>query len=390
MNQIPYPYDINTIEVQILNKKLREVPEWIQYLPNLENLDLDYNRISIIPEWLGNMTTLKHLSLANNTISDLPFSLSNLINLQTIRLHLNHFKYIPECISNMINLTSFGMSNNMIESIPESLFENCIHITNLSICNNYLTSIPSNISNLTNLNEIMILTNDIKTLPVSITHLTNISLFYYKHNPYEHIPPLVERFLYRIKNKINHLHVYSDTQSVHTPSIQKSITKSIENIMNQSFDFNIVDHMDKILTEIYEEPCLIKSIQLIKEYVQIDDVHSILQVTFKEMLCYVWETIKRLDNQSEIKSILNCEISESYNKCFTGRISRLINCLNGFTELVSINIDTNEEIGNIITIEQHKLGDLYTIEQHKENVKQQLLERGYTDSIISEWLLFIE
>ena len=91
MNQIPYPYDINTTKVRILNNKLREVPEWIQYLPNLEQLDLDRNRISIIPEWLGNMTNLKYLSLTHNTIYDLPFSLSNLINLESIRLHTNHF-----------------------------------------------------------------------------------------------------------------------------------------------------------------------------------------------------------------------------------------------------------------------------------------------------------
>ena len=64
--------------------------------------------------------------------------------------------------------------------------------------------------------------------------------------------------------------------------------------------------------------------------------------------------------------------------------------MNGFTELVSINIDTNEEIGNIITIEQHKLGSMYTTELHKENVKIQLLERGYSDDIILKWLLFIE
>ena len=390
MNQIPHPYDINTTEVTIINKKLREVPEWIQYLPNLEELNLDMNRISVIPEWLGNMTNLKHLSICKNTISDLSLSLSNLINLETIRLHSNHFRHIPECISNMINLTSFGISNNMIETIPESLFENCINITNLSITNNYLTSIPSNISNLINLTEIMFLNNDLKTLPISIINLKNISLFYYKNNPIEHLSPPIIRFLYRLKNNIDNLHVYSDAQSVHTPSIQKSITRSIENIMNQPFDFNIVDYMDSILIEIYNEQLLIAATDLIKEYVQNDDVHSILQLTFKEMLCYVWETIKKLDNQAEIKSILNCELFDSYNKCFTGRISRLINCLNGFTELVSINIDTNEEIGNIITIELHKLGSMYTLEQHKENVKQQLLERDYDEDIISEWLSFIE
>ena len=66
MNSIPYPYDINTTEVSLINKKLREVPEWIQLLPNLEELNLNMNRISIVPAWLGNMTNLKSLYLCKN------------------------------------------------------------------------------------------------------------------------------------------------------------------------------------------------------------------------------------------------------------------------------------------------------------------------------------
>ena len=37
-------------------------------------------------------------------------------------------------------------------------------------------------------------------------------------------------------------------------------------------------------------------------------------------------------------------------KCFTGRLSRLINVLNGFYDDIIINIGTNEQIGNIIIL----------------------------------------
>lgn len=389
MTSIPYPYDINTTSVKINRKKLREVPEWIQLLTNLEELDLDSNRISSIPEWLGNMTNLKSLNLCKNTLSDLPLSLANLINIECIRLHDNHFRYVPQCISYMTRINHFGMANNMIETIPLFLFDNCTNIETLLIGSNYLTSIPSNIDRLTNLRELIFMKNDITTLPVSITRLNNLSTFYYNDNPYEHIPPQIERFIYRQKNNIDRLHIYSDSQSVHDSSIQRSISTSIENIMNQPFKHNITQNMDNIMYEIRNDP-LIESKDVLEEYMLCEDVHSILQITFKELLCYVWETIKILEHQDEIKRILNIEIHDSKNMCFTGRISRLINCLNGFTNLVSITIDTSQEIGNIITISRHSLGKEYTIDKHKEIVKKELLERGYPSNTITEWLAYIE
>jgi hypothetical protein len=42
-------------------------------------------------------------------------------------------------------------------------------------------------------------------------------------------------------------------------------------------------------------------------------------------------------------------------KCFTGRLSWLINCLNGFSDKVSIQISTNEEISNIIIVLKNKI-----------------------------------
>ena len=37
-------------------------------------------------------------------------------------------------------------------------------------------------------------------------------------------------------------------------------------------------------------------------------------------------------------------------KCFTDKISRLVNCLSGYSDKVEIKISENEEISNIISI----------------------------------------
>ena len=75
-------------------------------------------------------------------------------------------------------------------------------------------------------------------------------------------------------------------------------------------------------------------------------------------------------------------MSDSLCKCFTGRISRLINALNGFDDNIVINISENEQIGNICIILREK----YDGEEFKQKVREALRERNYNEAIINEWL----
>ena len=71
-------------------------------------------------------------------------------------------------------------------------------------------------------------------------------------------------------------------------------------------------------------------------------------------------------------------------------MSRLINCLNGFDELVEIKIADNEQIGQIISVIATNLGDKYSVDMHKKLVTEQLTELRYEESVINEWVSFIE
>jgi len=64
-------------------------------------------------------------------------------------------------------------------------------------------------------------------------------------------------------------------------------------------------------------------------------------------------------------------MNESVCKCFTGRISRLVNCLAGFDPLVSIQIADNEQIANVISIAERNLiiENTYSVESHKDSVR---------------------
>jgi hypothetical protein len=95
------------------------------------------------------------------------------------------------------------------------------------------------------------------------------------------------------------------------------------------------------------------------------------------------------DLQIEIKQRLNEEMQDSECKCFTGRISRLVNCLSGYSDKVCIHISESEEISNIISVIMNKRG-LKTIEIIKEEVNFALKERGYDNEKIEEWLEYVE
>ena len=114
-----------------------------------------------------------------------------------------------------------------------------------------------------------------------------------------------------------------------------------------------------------------------------------MEITFEELLKAVFIEIETFDkeNQKSIFEILNQEMADSICKCFTGRISRLINCLSGFSDKVSIKISTNEEISNIIISLQKKIDN---VDKLREAVIKEMTERGYDKETIDIWIEYIE
>jgi len=64
--------------------------------------------------------------------------------------------------------------------------------------------------------------------------------------------------------------------------------------------------------------------------------------------------------------------------------------LNGFSDMVKINIQDSEQIGNIIFLIKQNLGNDYSTEKHKELVSKGLKERGYDEETIKTWVDYIE
>tara|TARA_B100000029_G_C17236564_1_gene837384 strand:- start:99 stop:785 length:687 start_codon:yes stop_codon:yes gene_type:complete len=226
------------------------------------------------------------------------------------------------------------------------------------------------------------------SLPISLTRLRHVRTFIYDeyNDIIRHIPPQVRRWINRIRG-IERFAVYVE-QSVHNHSIQVSVRESIERLTSQPFDID----EDQIINDILLDNILTRQCkESLIEYCNNGEIHSTLHLTFKELLGYVWKTLEQNEAKDEIKNVLNIEMRDAKCMCFTGRISRLINCLNGFSDLVRIEMSDSEQIGNIIIVIQRRLTaeDNYSVEEHRKIVKKELLERGFSPEVIEEWIQHI-
>jgi hypothetical protein len=123
------------------------------------------------------------------------------------------------------------------------------------------------------------------------------------------------------------------------------------------------------------------------EYINNIDIHSSLQVSFLDVFLLVWQRIQKHEESIEIKKILNTEMKDALCMCYTGRLTRVVNCLNGYYDDIVIQISNNEQISNIISVIMKKET---TIEKIKEEFIKEMKERDYNEEIINTWLSYIE
>lgn len=420
ITDIPLEYYELITELKCKDKELQE----LIYLPNLEVLDCSSNFIPKIPLYpklktlitincnlteigdypllthiyaqnnkikkIGNCPNLKYLNCKRNLLTEmneypmleyLNCSMNSLQHLSfypkliTLECCCNHIKSIPP----YPNLVTLHCSYNEItEIITYPLIVNLI-------CN---VNTITRIDNQPNIVRMDCSFNKLTMLPNIITWET-LQNFDYRENEIEYIPPNIARFINRMKNKNKFMTVYSDSQNVHNHNIQESIRNSINNIISIKPTIGI----DMVFNEIVNNPFLSEECKkIIIEFSNDTDTHSVLNITYGELIHSVWCVIREHHDFKNICEIINMEMIDSVCKCFTGRISRLINCLNGFDSRVAIQMADNDQISNVILIIKRNLEEYnqYTVEKHRHLVQQELLERGFEQDVISVWIENIE
>jgi Leucine-rich repeat (LRR) protein len=329
----------NLQEIHCDHNQLTSLPEW-QHLTNLQKIKCSVNQLTSLPEW-QHLTNLQIINCSDNKLTSLP-EWQHLTNLQIINCSDNKLTSLPEW-QHFTNLQRIDCSDNKLTSLPEWQ-----HLTNLQkiYCyNNKLTSLPE-WHHLANLQIIDCNNNQLTSLPVGWIRLQNLMNIKYYGNPIEYIPPNLQRIIQRQYNGQN---IYQDTQNIH--NIQLSLHKSIEYLIKDKPSISIPQMKSEIINE-----CIVH--ELLLDYCNDNTIHSVLNVTFEEIFNAIWSKIRINEYKNEIIKILNIEMLDSECKCFTGRLTRLVNCLNGFDDNIKIEIDNNDQMSNISKILYNKYDNI--------------------------------
>jgi len=92
-------------------------------LPDLQDLDVSSNQIVEIPKFIGNIISLKSLKFKyNEKIKQIPDFVFDLPNLEVLQLIDNKIEVIPENISKLKNLRILSLGRNMIKEIPDEAY----------------------------------------------------------------------------------------------------------------------------------------------------------------------------------------------------------------------------------------------------------------------------
>jgi hypothetical protein len=385
LQRIRLAKETNKTTLDFDDLRLKDLPVELFEFRTLIFLDLSYNELVNIPKEIFKLSELTELNLNYNRLVDIPREIGQLSKLTELYLSFNRLIDLPKEICQLNSLTKLLLDFNELVNIPKEIGQ-LSSLTILNLGDNQLLSIPKEISKLSSLTHLYLDYNQLTSLPIELIQLRQADIEYYG-NPIEYIPPNLRRFLERDQN--DYQKIYSDGQNVHNHSIQDGISNSINYIMTQkpiltANQLNEFIIQNKNLSE--------PTKQLLFEYSENPDIHSRFGISFSELLLNVFSLIERHQeyhaNKEIIYSVMNQEMADAQCKCFTGRISRLVNCLNGFDPNIIIQISNSEQIGNIINLIQRQLEatGTYTIQSHQDLVRKELLERGYDDKVINEWI----
>ena len=383
---------------------------------SIENLLLRNNRITKIENLPDSLTDLCLTCNQITKIENLPSSLQELklfnnqitkienlhCSLKVLDLRYNKITKIKNLPDSLRELDLSFNQITKIENIPSSLRK-------LNLSSNQITEIANLPSSLWKLNlsfnqitkienlpsslhVLRIYMNKIKELPISLLELIHIYDFHYYNNPdenmrhddnpIEYIHPLVVRWLERLEDEETRYKVYSDGQNIHDSSIQKSFRNSLGNLLKDRNTLSLEECKKHVLE------CNGLEEQVKREllnYCDDDTEHSVYLVKFDEVFQYVISRIVGHPESIEMFKILNEEIKDTICKCFTGRMTRLVNVLNGFYDDITIHIGSNEQISNIIIMLKEK----YEGDELVKQVRLEMEEREYDNETIEEWLGFL-
>ncbi len=150
-------------------------------LEQVYRLDLSKKGIKELPQIIINLKNLQELKISENRLSDLN-GIDNLKQLQILNIGMNNFKVFPNEITKLPNLRVLDIWWNDIKTFPETFYKNNSNIEVLDMTSMFEFDFSSNlpkIHNFKNLRQLNLGNNQIQNLNIQFDKLFNLQTFGY-------------------------------------------------------------------------------------------------------------------------------------------------------------------------------------------------------------------
>lgn len=136
-----------------------------------------------------------------------------------------------------------------------------------------------------------------------------------------------------------------------------------------------------------------KSRSIFDKFCANKEIHCELNVTYKDVADRVlsWLYKQPVPVWNEVIKILETELAAAEDKCFTGRLSRLVSCLDGFHPGVRVTIASSDQISNrVLAVIQKAKEENLSKEETLKRARAELAELEMSEKQIDEWMVTVE
>lgn len=162
--------------IDLRKSALKDCPEELATLINLEFIDLSENQLSTLPAFFKNFKKLKELHLESNQFTQIPNVIFEIKSLEAFYIGSNKITSLPGGITGLNNLQKLFIQNNLITELPGNISD-LKDLGYLYAYNNKLVKVPNSILNCEKLRVVLLHAND-KNLEFPLALLTKKGLAY--------------------------------------------------------------------------------------------------------------------------------------------------------------------------------------------------------------------
>ena len=109
--------------LDLSGQKLKEVPEGVYLLKNLNALDLSNNKLKVLPDRLQELRNMQEFRASRNKLTEVPKSLCRLTHLKRLDLSRNALTGLPTCVGAFKEIVSLDLWDNDLAEFPEEMAE---------------------------------------------------------------------------------------------------------------------------------------------------------------------------------------------------------------------------------------------------------------------------